>query len=741
MNQEAGSGTTPPLEERDARIARILSEGIERSEKAYAQGQYPEDYGYIIMDRMIIGQPLTLAHALLRRGDADSVSRAAEIITSILDLQETHPRHPHRGNWPRFVGEEDVTDLNSAPFILRWFIPLLRDHQHQLPSDLRARCLEALRLALEEIERIDVGIIYTNIRIKADFALIVGGQLLEDARLQQVGQARWAEWVRFTVDSGAPREYNSLTYMGMNLAMLAKLQEMADDPVVRLQARLMYERFWLHAILHVHRPTRQLAGPHARCYWTPMVTGRERFTEILWRETGWPWLLEPGPYSGDPADVLPGNIELALTHHWLPPFAASWILNQPSSPPYEVRETASVGEGHDITTYMTPSYALGTASRTYSTDTECWAIERMANHLMLHYARPGKPGGWGMMYARYVVNDQHWGTLGSFAFRPTTNFFDQGHFAGVQLRNKAIALYALMPVRGIDVSSLKTVVAFQSADLDRIWVNGRRVTLEEIPCTLNLGDWLIVEDGAVYVGVRALEPSCLRWDTPIMLERGPLGEVWLTIYNYRGERKRFWDYDALGGPYWQGNLKAGFVVEVAERTEYPSAHAFLAHLAKAEIDDVADQAKVRTVTYHSGGDEIAIRYDLWNTEPKERYLNGALYQPPHLASPLAVQGASGDLRVGRARLVTDPQMAWLIAHEGDPDLAVWIAVNPLGAPTPVRLETPRGVVRADAWGMGRLEWRAYADGRQVLIVDGLSEPVGLQVPEGVEVRTPAGGGA
>ena len=35
-------------------------------DRAYAQGQYPEDYGYIIMDRMIIGQPLTLAHALLR---------------------------------------------------------------------------------------------------------------------------------------------------------------------------------------------------------------------------------------------------------------------------------------------------------------------------------------------------------------------------------------------------------------------------------------------------------------------------------------------------------------------------------------------------------------------------------------------------------------------------------------------------------------------------------------------------
>src|SRR4030095_10300359 len=100
--------------------------------------------------------------------------------------------------------------------------------------------------------------------------------------------------------------------------------------------------------------------------------------------------------------------------------------------PHEVRETASVDEGYDLTTYLTRAYALGTASRGYATGTEVLAIEQMANSLILHYARPDRPGGWGLMYARYVVNDQHWGTLGSFPHRPKTNFFDQGQFAGVQ---------------------------------------------------------------------------------------------------------------------------------------------------------------------------------------------------------------------------------------------------------------------------------------------------------------------
>ena len=275
--------------ERSARIDDILIRGIEITWQAYRSGQYLEDFSRKVMDRVIVGSPLPLAHALLRQGDTASVKNAAAIIEEILDMQEVHPRHPRRGNWPRWVGDEEVTDLNSAPFILRWFIPLLITHGHQLPADLLDRCRESLHLALEEIERLNVSVIYTNIHLKCLFALIVGGEWLDDVHFQEVGKGRWVDWVRFTVQSGAPREYNSATYMGMNLTVLAKMQQYVQDPTMALQARLLYERFWLHSALHLHRPTRQLAGPHARCYWDPMITGRERLTEILWRETGWSW--------------------------------------------------------------------------------------------------------------------------------------------------------------------------------------------------------------------------------------------------------------------------------------------------------------------------------------------------------------------------------------------------------------------------------------------------------------------
>jgi hypothetical protein len=736
----SSSGLHSPLTradvERAARINQLFTRGIEAAREAHDAGRYLEDYGGIVMDRVVLGSPLSLAHALLRQGDTSSAQDAAAIIDTVLAAQERHPRHPHRGNWPRWVGDEEITDLNSAPFILRWLLPILHYHAHQLSSDLLLRCRDSLRLALDELVRMDVSADYTNIHLKTLFALIAGGEWLDCKCYQQIGKERWARWVRCIAESGAPREYNSATYLGMNLTMLAKMQAMTQDPTIRLQARLLYERFWLHAAVHLHRPTRQLAGPHARCYWTPMITGRERLTEILWRQTGWSWLLEPGPYDTRATLELPDNLELAMTEHWLPVFVSSWLENQDLAMPCQVWETASVADGYDLTTYLTPSYALGTASRTYSTGTGILAIEQMANHLLLHYARPDHRGGWAMMYSRYVVNDQHWGTLGSFSFRPKTNFFDQGHFAAAQLRNRAIALYALRPLYDTYVSSLKTVIVFQSGEtVEQVWVNDQEVEWGRFSEPIHPDAWIIVEDGAVYVAIRPLEPTCLSREAPIVFERGPLGELFLSIYNYRGEPKRFWDYASLGGAYWRGNIRAGFIIEVAERTEFASAVDFLRHLQRTTVTDQVDGDFVRTVSYRSGDEELVLIYDLWNTELNQRWMNGVLYEPPNLHSPIGVQGNTGRLSVGSATLVTNRQQVWLIAQELDPSQRSWIAVNPEeDRPTPLALETPCGLITAKEWGMGRLEWRAPVGGKQTLVVDTLREPVALKVPSGVTVE-------
>lgn len=737
------SAMTPAMSSDAARLARreaMLRRGIQA-----AQAQFDPTRNLIYTTaaadpnvrtyRQSASLPLALA--LLRQDDAAAKAQAIAIVEAVLESQERSPHHPHIGNWLWLADDAEVADINAVQFVLRGLLPLLMRYEHLLPATLVETCRERVRLALAEEERIDVAPTYSNIHLMSLLALNVGGQWLGDAHFLALGKSRWTRWIDFTLQAGAPHEYNSPTYGAINLMSLALLHELVADPEIRLQARLMYERFWLHVSLHLHQPTHQLAGPHCRCYWWPMQSGRNPVKDLLWSETGWDWLLLPGPYGGNAEPPI--SLELLETQHWLPPYITTWLQRQAQAMPYEVRETANRDEGFDLTSYFSPSYTFGTASRTYGIGTNCFYIEHQANYLLLYYTRPQdtdsqENGGWGMVYSRYVVNNRHWGMLGAAPDRPKdANFYDQGNFAGVQLHNKAIALYALEPQHE-EVFSLKTVVAFPTGKaLAEVWINDQLVDLNQDLPQLQPGDWLIAADGGVYVGVYVLEQSCLGREAPIQLAWGPLDELWLVIYNYRGGAIRFWDYASLGGAFWRGNLRAGFVMEVAERSEYPDAAAFLAHLRAATITDTVDDNHIRQISYSSGGEKLALRYDLWCTQPVERLLNDQSYIAPNLQAPLAVQGASGHLTIGRATLITNPQPVWLIAQELDPTSRTWIAVNPTATPTPLRLETPRGVITAERWGMGRLEWQAPEEGEERLLVEGLTNFEGLTVPAGLRM--------
>lgn len=673
---------------------------------------------------------LPYAHVMFAKGETE---KAEGIIAAMLDSQETNPEHPHRGNWKWLVDDPEVGDLNAIQFVMRWFLPILVNFSDKMSDELLSCCSDSIRLALGEQERMNIAPTFSNIHIGSLFALLVGSEWLGDDHYFTLGVNRWNRWVAFTLENGAPHEYNSPDYGGWQLSALASIVQYVQDPTIRLQARIMYERLWLHLVLHIHTPTGQIAGPHSRSYWYTMTAGRGMTKDTIWLESGFEWLLKSGEYGGN--DSLPAhfmNLSLTLVDQLMPSYLDSWLATQNSIFPYEVRETANRHINSDITTYHSKSFALGTASSTYSIGTDCFYIEHEANYLMLHYTKPEDAGRWGMMYSRYVVNNRHWGTMGPAPDRPKEgNFYDHGNFAGVQKNNKAIALYALMPEQE-EVFSLKTVVAFQSGEsLDTVWINSENIDIAQ-PRTLAKGDWLIVEDGDVYIGIYPLEQSNLNGAAPIRLERGPLGELWLSIYNYDGAAIRFWDYASLKGAFWRGNLRAGFVVEVAEKDSFSSAKGFLEHLQTAQITDHVDNNHIRTVTYQSEDDALTIRYDLWNTRPVERLYNGSIYDPPQLESPLAVQGDTGYLRSGSAKLYSKPQIMILVAPKTDSNQH-YVVMNPTTQSTFLRFETAVGTITAEEFGMGRLEIAVGDDGIPCLQLDCLVEPKSLSVPDHIKV--------
>ncbi|NQT58022.1 MAG: hypothetical protein HQ557_03465 [Bacteroidetes bacterium] len=676
---------------------------------------------------------LGFAQALLVENTPDSVKTACSILSAVLDSQELNSQRPHYGNFTWLAGDSEVGDLNAVQFVLRGLLPILIKHDHQLPEELAARCRFSLELALEEEIRLDVSLLYTNIHLMSLFSLLAGGQWLDNTRYRDIGRNRWDKFAAFTVKSGAPHEYNSSNYGAVDLSTLAVQQSLIHDEEVCLQAKLLYERFWLHIGLHIHYPTSQLAGPHSRAYWMPMTTGYSMLSDLIWYLTGRDEFVRLAD-NGLPEMESLYALEMLLTEHNPPDYLFPWLEKQVDSMPYEVIETTNAHQGDTITTYFSPSFALGTAAQTYGIGTDCFYIEHQANYMSLHYKRSGEKKPWGMVYSRFVINDRYWNTISAASDRPANaNFYEQGNFAGVQLKNKTIGLYTLMP-QNEEVFSIKTVIVFSSGkDLKRILINDKEILWNQLPYSLNDDDWIVVEDGDVLIGVRILKFSLLGPGTGITLEKGTSGELWITVSNYCGIPKRFWEYASLKGAFWRGNIKAGFIMEVTEAADYACTEDFMNDLQLSRIQDSVNEQNIRSITFHRKNENIRLDYDLLETSAAGRWRNNQEITLDGLQSPLAVQGASGFLKIGETTLSTKEQPVMLIVHDSLPGKRSWIAVNPENKPTHLVLITPNGKLEASRWGMGRIEWRVLTSGAQEIHISGLEKPENLSVPDNIKV--------
>ena len=238
------------------------------------------------------------------------------------------------------------------------------------------------------------------------------------------------------------------------------------------------------------------------------------------------------------------------------------------------------------------------------------------------------------------------------------------------------------------------------------------------------GEWLVVADGAVYAGVRPLQPGCLGREAPIVLEQGPEGELWLTIYRCRGQallglrllRGASGRATCAPATSWRSRSVARTLRRRRSWTCAPRA-------LQDETGPGPESALVRSVTYGSGGDELRLRYDLWHPPPGP-CLNGLPYHPPALRSPVAAQGSSGARGPGAPRCAPPP--AVLAAGAGARS-----RVAGLGGRQPPG-HADRAAPRGSAWhrhrvALGRGEHRVAGArrGSQTLVLDTLEDPAEL----------------
>ncbi|HEY8173084.1 MAG TPA: hypothetical protein VIH21_08340, partial [Dehalococcoidia bacterium] len=503
---------------------------------------------------------LAYAHVLLRAGD---VPRAERAIRSVLALQETRPQDAHYGNFRWRLEELCVRDLNGVEFMLDDLIELTRDCAASMSAEIIADMRRAIALGLAEIERLDVHLSYTNIVLSDIASSVLGGELLGEAHYAERGARRLGEWLEFTSASGAPHEFNSATYAAVDILRLAALAEHTRDPRIALKARIAEERMWLHVAAHYHPGLSQLAGPHSRAYFDGWSGAGGYLKLVLWRVLGDESLRRETPYAPRTREECHIGVALATLH--CPDYVERWLREKHY--PFEARETPSDALGLDITTYMTASYALGTASRSFNAGEppELWPG---FNSLHLYAKRAADPG-YGALYVRYIVNDKAPGT----GHEPEDHW-EEGQHVGVQHRNRAIVAYAPLP-RAAPARSYKLSIRLLGASPeDGVWATDRRI--DTWPARIEPEDRVVISFGDTYLALIPLKQTDMGSDAPIELNL-VAGTLTLDINNYQGPAKTFWEHRSHSGAFFKGNVRNAFVIEMAAHDDFASVDAFRAH--------------------------------------------------------------------------------------------------------------------------------------------------------------------
>lgn len=591
-----------------------------------------------------------LAADLLANGAPEDLALAEQVLEAVLRCQERDPNDPHLGNFYWMAEDTTVEDLNAVEFVLEALIPMMRRHADRLPAALAGRVLDAIRAGLAEIRRLDVHIAYTNITLLDVLNTCLGGELLGDREIAERGYRKLQAWIDFTNASGHPFEFNSPTYMSVNLRALKRLVDHVADEATRQRARAMSAKLALSVALHIHRGTGRWTAPHGRAYHPSVVCETPPETELL---RGW---------------IADGTV---------PPWIAD-ILDT-TELPMQVVETVNQERGIVLTTYLTDDYALGTTTGVYNPQ---------ADVCMVHYRRPGadRPG---VLYTRYVLNDKWFGDSYHATDRTKTrNLPDEGSFFSVQWGNRALGVYAPTTFRQ-GTSAKANFIWIGRSHIDEIWIDDARV--ETLPVDVPPGATVVVGSGDAFTAVRLLTVTRLSRETPIrLLEKE--GDLVLEIHNYKGPDKRFWELRSPGF-FFQGHPICALYVEVASRAEYADGRAFAQTIRAGTVDEslaapftAADGGERRyTASYRRDGESLGLTVDVMGWKLLRRWADDEDLDFPMLEAPSARQNATGRVVVGDAELLCAAQPAWLWAspqggalggglsgqspHRSDPDHA------------------------------------------------------------------------
>lgn len=621
---------------------------------------------------------LGYAWVLLDEGSPEAIARAEAILTTVLSSQELRPGHPDYGHFRMRFLDPCIADLNAVQLFLIEIIPIAKIFGDRFSPALRGALRTSIQAGLRALDDIDAHLTYSNVAVLDVANRILGGEFLGDTDAVERGVAKLDDFLAYTNQHGGFRDYNSPTYLGQMLSTVATLANHTAARSTGEKAEMIQERLWLQAATHYHLGLAQFAGPYCRAYPPDVVGASGQMKSILYAFLDEERLLGDG--SG--LDRISGfsAFHLATRIYYVPDYLLRLLTD--TTFPAEIREGAERDSGLALTSYLGASHTLGTAATGFGSQ---------ARNLIVH-AAPRASATPKVLFSRYLAHGDPL-DLNTFDER----LAEWGVFAGLQRGTRAIALYgARLDYRKIDWLGVELFLFGAEAD-DAVWSDERPVQPGD---HLPAGRWLILDLGTTYVALYPLVPTPLGDGaaTPVSLHRED-GALRLTIANYDGPAKHFWKYAAIPweypepavAPFFNGHLRAGFVVETADAGEWDGFAAFRRAVAGSRVTD-AVEATVRRVTVERDGHVLELAVDLMTFAPIERRIDGLPEGPVFLEAPTVVQLAGEEARIDGRTVGSSQPGPWVVVDEDAMHLA---------NPTPVTVSLRVGETVVDLPPFGR----------------------------------------
>ena len=257
----------------------------------------------------------------------------------------------------------------------------------------------------------------------------------------------------------------------------------------------------------------------------------------------------------------------------------------------------------------------------------------------------------------------------------------------MQSDTSAITLYgARLDYRQIEWLGVELFL-LGAEETDVIWSGDRAVSVGD---RLPDREWFFLDLGAVYVAIHPLGVTRLGdLDVdPVAIHRYEDG-LRITIENYDGPSNHFWKYAVITwehpepqiGPFFNGNLNAGFAIETADASDWPDFAAFRRAVSETTTSDQID-CNVRVVTTERNGRRLSLAVDRITFEPVERSVDGVAETYTFLEAQLAVQPWETPLTLQGDAVTSQPPGPWVIA-----DGAERYITNPTPETVSVRIGT------------------------------------------------------